>query len=119
MKATYKMIAKASVTGIVAAGLIASPVYACNPVGTINKSVEDLTTSSPLEDANDASSALTVNSGDTLQYVIKINSTGTPESNGDDDMTNTVLTDTLPSGIALVSNPSQTQISVNIGTIKA
>ncbi len=110
---------RASAVGIVMAALLASPVYACCPVGTINKSVEDITTSSALVDANTDSSALTVNTGDTLQYVITIHNNGAAEANGNDNMLDTVMTDTLPAGVELASNPSETTITDTIGTIAA
>jgi uncharacterized repeat protein (TIGR01451 family) len=112
-------VAKSSVLGIALAAVVASPAYACCPVGSINKSVEDITTSSALVDANTNSTALSVNSGDTLEYVITIKNSGNVEANGDDDMLNTVMTDTLPSGIELVSNPTQTTITDNVGTVGA
>jgi uncharacterized repeat protein (TIGR01451 family) len=110
---------KASILSVGFAAVIASPVYACCPAGTINKSVEDITTSSELKDANTNSDALTVNSGDTLEYVITIHNNGTVESSGNDDMLDTNLTDTLPAGIVLASNPGQTTISDSLGTIAA
>ena len=67
--------------------------------------------------SNSASSALSVNSGDTLVYTITIKNSGAPESNGNDDMLNVLLTDTLPTGVQLVSSPSQTKISESLGTI--
>lgn len=112
-------IAKSSVLGIALAAVVASPAYACCPVGSINKSVEDITTSSALEDANTNSAALSVNTGDTLEYVITIKNSGNVEANGDDDMLNTVMTDVLPAGIELASNPSQTTITDNVGTVAA
>ena len=117
MKLPSKIIS-AGALGIITAGLIVSPALAWHPKGVIVKSVQDETTNSALADANDVSSALTVNMGDTLKYVIKVSNEGAAASNGDDDMSNTVMTDTLPAGVELVSNPSQRQIQVNMGTIK-
>jgi uncharacterized repeat protein (TIGR01451 family) len=114
-----KSLVRSSVICVALATLVASPAYACSPVGVINKSVEDLTTSSALEDANTTSAALRVNSGDTLEYVVTIRNNGTPESNGNNDMTKTVLTDNLPAGIELVNDPTMTTITENIGTVPA
>src|SRR5580700_10930153 len=115
---TLRVLTQSSVIGAGLTMLVAAPVFACHPVGVINKSVEDVTTNSALVDANADASALTVNSGDTLKYVIKISDTGTPESNGDDDMLDTVLTDNLPAGVSLVNGGDAT-ITDNVGTIKA
>jgi uncharacterized repeat protein (TIGR01451 family) len=116
---SVKVLTSSSLLGLGLAVMVAAPVFACHPVGVINKSVEDVTTNSVLSDANTNATALTVNSGDTLKYVVKISDTGTVESNGDDDMLTTMLSDTLPSGVALVSDPSETTISANLGTVKA
>ena len=40
------------------------------------------------------------------------------KDDGQNDMTNTVLKDTLPEGVELVSNPSARQITENLGTLK-
>lgn len=112
-------LVRSSAVTVGLAMLVASPAYACTPVGAINKSVEDLTTGSALVHATDDAHALSVNSGDTLEYVITVSDNGTPESNGNDDMVNTVMTDVLPAGVQLISNPSQTTVTDNIGRIAA
>jgi len=110
----------AGATGIVLATLAAAPVFACHPEGSIIKKVQDVTTSSAIADANTNATALNVKQGDVLTYTITVANAETMEgSNGEADMTNTVLTDTLPSGVQLVSDPSETQITENLGTIKA
>ncbi len=113
-----KILAQSGIVGLGLATLIVAPVFACHPNGVINKTVEDVTTSSGLQHANSNTSALVVNSGDTLQYVVTVSNTGAAASNGDDDMLNTVLTDTLPSGVSLVSDPSETTITASLDTIK-
>jgi len=112
------LFANASVASILIATAIATPAFACHPAGSIVKEVQDQTTNSVLEDANTASTALTVNSGDTVVYTVTVKNTGAAASNGDDDMTNVVMTDTLPSGVQLVSAPTQTKIIENLGTIE-
>jgi uncharacterized repeat protein (TIGR01451 family) len=116
---SIKVLTSSSALGLGLAVMVAAPVFACHPVGVINKSVEDVTTSSSLSDANTNATALTVKSGDTVKYVVKISDTGMVESNGDDDLQSVTLTDTLPSGVELVSNPSETTITANLGTVKA
>lgn len=103
---------------IVAASLaVATPALAWHPKGTIIKKVQDITTNSALVDANDANSALAVNTGDTLKYVITVSNVGAPDSKGYNDMAKTVMTDTLPAGVVLVNGGGNT-ITENIGLIK-
>jgi len=114
------MLATASVTGVVLAGIIASPVLACYPQGKIVKTVQDNTTNSAVEDANTTSTALSVNQGDTLTYTVTVSNQETQEGDQHQaDMTNVMLTDTLPAGVQLVSDPSETTITENLGTIAA
>lgn len=107
-----KILAISATIGI--AAIVAVPAFACHPNGVITKKVQDVTTSTSLVDANTATSALTVNNGDTLKYVITISNTGAA---GDlNAMINTVLKDTLPAGVQLASGGST--ISENLGTIQ-
>lgn len=112
------MIAATGATSVVIAASVASPVYAWHPKGQIVKSVQNVTSGSALSDANTASSAVVAKPGDTLKYVIVVSNIGTASSNGMNDMAQTVLNDTLPSGVALVSDASKRQITENLGTIK-
>ena len=112
------LFANASIASIAAATIIAAPVFACKPVGSIVKSVQDQTTNSATVSSNKASNALSVNAGDTLVYTITVKNSGAAESNGDDDMLNVQLSDALPTGVQLVSNPTETKISESLGTIK-
>jgi uncharacterized repeat protein (TIGR01451 family)/LPXTG-motif cell wall-anchored protein len=113
------MLANAGVSGAVLAVLTVVPAMACYPQGSIIKEVEDNTTSSKLVDANTSADALAVNQGDTLTYSITIANAEATEGNGQADMTNVMLTDALPAGVQLVSDPSTTTITENLGTIKA
>jgi uncharacterized repeat protein (TIGR01451 family) len=112
------LLASVGTTGIVAATMIVAPAFACTPVGSIVKQVQDQTTGSTMVDANSVSSALNVNSSATLIYSITIKNSGAAESNGNDNMNAVTLNDTLPNGLQLESNPSQTAITENLGTIK-
>jgi uncharacterized repeat protein (TIGR01451 family) len=111
------LFASATVVSTLVATAIAAPAFACHPVGSIIKEVQDQTTGSKLVDANTVASALGVNSGDTLVYSITVKNSGAAAGDGDDDMSDVVLTDTLPGGVQMVSDPSQTAISENLGTI--
>ena len=111
-------IAAASVTGVALALAVSSPAYAWHPKGEIVKSVENVTLGGSASDANDLSTAVAAKPGDTLKYHITVSNTGDPADNGDDDMAQTVMTDTLPTGVELVNNPSQRTIKEDLGTIK-
>ena len=111
-------VVSTSVASVVAAGLIAAPAYAWHPKGQIIKEVQNLTTSSAKSDANTVSSAVSTTTGDVIFYTITVSNVGAPAANGDDDMAHTMLTDTLPAGVELVSNPTQRTISEDLGTIK-
>lgn len=114
MKAT-KILAVASVTGVVIAGAIAPSAYAWHPKGIIKKSVQNQTSLGQLSDANDTASAVATKPGDTLKYVIEIRNDGAAGKTN--EMHFTKLTDTLPEGIQLISDPSKRTITENIGVI--
>ena len=105
-------------TSVVTAAIIASPALAWHPKGVIVKYVENQTTGTVMSDANDLAHAVAAKPGDVLKYTIVVSNTGAAASNGDNDMAKTVMTDTLPAGVELVSNPSTRTISENLGTIK-
>ena len=111
-------IATAAVTTSAIILGIASPLAAWHPKGEIVKEVQNVTTSSALKDADTTADAVAAKPGDTLRYVITVKNIGEPASNGYNDMAKTVMTDTLPAGVELASNPAQRQITENLGTIK-
>jgi uncharacterized repeat protein (TIGR01451 family) len=108
------LAAATGVTTVLSIGALTATAYAWHPAGTINKSVQDQTTSSANVDANDATTALIVNSGDTLVYTVTVGNNGAAASNGNNDMAKTVVTDTLPAGLQLVGTAPNT----NLGTLK-
>lgn len=112
------MIAATGVTGIALATAVVSPAFAWHPKGQIVKSVQNVTTGSALSDANTAAAAVAAKPGDTLKYVIVVSNVGDQDKSGGNDMAGTVMTDNLPAGVELASNPSQRQITENLGTIK-
>jgi len=111
-------IVTTGVASVLAAGLIAAPAYAWHPKGKIVKEVQNETVSGAKSDANDISTAVSTVPGDVILYTITISNVGAPADNGDDDMAGVVLTDTLPAGVELVSNPGQRTITEQLGTIK-
>lgn len=105
-------------TGVIVATSMSASVLAWHPKGQIKKYVQNQTMSGSLSDANTAQTAVSAQPGHTLKYVVEVSNTGDAASNGHNDMHYTVLTDTLPAGIELVSNPSQRQITENLGVLK-
>jgi uncharacterized repeat protein (TIGR01451 family) len=97
---------------------VAIPALAWHPEGKIKKEVMNQTASSVLSDANTNGSAVAAKPGDVLKYVITVSNVGQPHEKGWNDMAKTVMTDTLPAGVELVSNPAQRQITENLGLIK-
>ena len=116
MKSSIKIFASSAVTGVALTTLVAAPVFACTPKGSIVKYVQDQTTGSQVVDANSEKDALTVHPGDTLIYTVVIANNGGDTKDGADDMIETALTDTLPTGVTAVSGSAS--ISENIGTVK-
>jgi len=117
MKA-LKVFALAGVSGMVAVGIVATPLqaFAWEPKGAIKKSAQNQTTGTPLSDANTQETAVLAKPGDLIKYVIEIRNDGTKGS--DNELHFAMLTDNLPAGVQLVSNPSARQISENLGVIK-
>lgn len=114
-----KILTLASVTGVVAAGAIAAPALAWHPKGVIVKYVQNQTAGGTLTDANATASAVSAKPGDVLKYVIEIRNNGAAHDKGWNDMHFTKLTDTLPAGVELVSDPAKRQITEDLGVIKA
>ncbi|SRR6266550_561566 len=113
-----KLFAGAAVTTVIAASVIASPVFAWHPKGVIIKYVQNQTTNGAMSDANDAAHAVAAKPGDVLKYTIKVSNNGSADERGYNDMAKVVMTDTLPAGVELVSDAAQRSISVDMGTIK-
>jgi uncharacterized repeat protein (TIGR01451 family) len=113
-----KLVMSAVTASVVTAGIVASPALAWHPKGVIVKYVENTTSSSAKSDANDAAHAVAAKPGDVLKYTITVRNDGAADSKGYNDMAKTVMTDTLPAGVELVSNPSTRTISENLGLIK-
>lgn len=113
-----KVLLSAGIISIISVASLASTAMAWHPKGVISKKVQNVTTGSVLDEADTAAQATAAKPGDTLKYVIEVRNIGSPDSRGYNDMAKTVMTDTLPAGVELVSNPAQRQITENLGTIK-
>lgn len=112
-----KSLISAVVTTVAVATLMSPLALAWHPHGTIQKEVRNVTQGSVLSDANDASTAVAAHPGDTLTYSVVVSNTAAAAANHDNDMTSTVMTDTLPAGVELVSNPSQRTLHESLGTL--
>lgn len=112
-----RLFAAASIASAAIAALVASPAFAWHPQGKIQKSVQNSTTNSQSSDANDTASAVSVHPGDIVKYTVTVSNAAQPAANNDNDMAFVKLTDNLPTGVELVSNASQRQITEDLGTI--
>ena len=113
-----KVLVSAGVIGVNGVASLATTAYAWHPKGSITKKVQNVTTGSVLSEADTVGAAIAARPGDTLKYVIEVKNVGAADSKGYNDMAKTVMTDTLPADVELVSNPSQRQITENLGLIK-
>jgi uncharacterized repeat protein (TIGR01451 family) len=112
------VVLSVGVSSIAVVASIATPALAWHPKGVIVKKVQNVTANSTLSDANTTAQAVAAKPGDTLKYVIEVRNDGAADNNGSNDMAKTVMTDTLPAGVELASNPSQRTITENLGLIK-
>ncbi|HTE22746.1 MAG TPA: hypothetical protein VK674_06980 [Candidatus Limnocylindria bacterium] len=117
MKKVY-IVGASVLSGAVLAVAVAAPAFAWHPKGQINKSVQNVTQNGVLSDANTAAHAVEAKTGDVLKYVIEIKNVGSAASNGYNDMHYTVLKDTLPEGVELVSDPAKREIVESLGVLK-
>lgn len=117
MKKFY-LVAASVVTGVLLVGGVAGTAFAWHPEGKIKKEVQNVTTNSALADANDEASAVDAKPGDTLKYVVTIWNSGNANAQGLNDMWYTVMKDTLPAGVELVSDPTKQNIVENVGVVK-
>jgi uncharacterized repeat protein (TIGR01451 family) len=113
-----KLVLGASLAVIITASSFTYSAFAWHPSGVIVKKVQNVTTGSALSDADSAGTAVAAKPGDTLKYVITVSNNGASDSKGLNDMAKTIMTDTLPAGIELASNPAQRTLTENMGLIK-
>lgn len=117
MKVSTVLLSAGIISTITIASL-SGTAFAWHPKGVISKKVQNVTTSSALSEADTVAAAVAAKPGDTLKYVIEVRNEAGPADKAYNDMVKTVMTDTLPAGIELVSNPSQRTITENIGRLK-
>jgi len=82
---------------------------ACHPQGVITKDVQNITAGTASSAADTTATAVAAKPGDTLVYTIAITNNATGNQ---DEMITTMITDSLPAGLQLVSADSY-----NVGTV--
>jgi uncharacterized repeat protein (TIGR01451 family) len=118
MKRILAFMGLVSVSTVIAASVFTAPAYAWHPKGQIKKYVTNVTQNGQQSDANAESSAVAAKPGDVLKYTIVVSNAGAADNRGWNDMAKTKLTDTLPAGVELVSNPANRTITEDLGLIK-
>ena len=113
-----KLLATASVTGVVLAGSLSGTVLAWHPEVQITKYVTNVTAGGQMADANDAASAVSTKPGDTIKYTIVIENTAKAADKEYNDLYLTKMTDKLPVGVELVSDASKRDITEDLGILK-
>lgn len=105
------------VVGVALAGVFAAPAYAWHPQVKITKYVTNQTAGGQMADANDAASAVGVKPGDIIKYTIVVENPAAPASDSHNDLYFTKLTDSLPAGVELVSDPADREITEDLGVL--
>lgn len=113
----YTYVAATAVTAVALAASIVSPAYAWHPEGKIVKTVQNVTANSAQIDANTSATAVAAKPGDVLRYSITVSNPAKPAEKQYNDLAFTVMKDSLPAGVELVDNPSQRQITEDLGII--
>lgn len=112
------ILLSAAIVSIVAIATVSTTAFAWHPEGKIIKKVQNVTTSSALSDADDKNSAVATKPGDELRYVIEVKNVAKPADKNYNDMVKTIVTDELPAGVELVSNPAQRKFTADLGRLK-
>lgn len=115
---SLKMLAIASATGLVLAAGVVAPAYAWHPQVKITKYVTNQTAGGQMADANNAASAVGTKPGDVIKYTIVVENPAPAASREHNDLHFTKLTDELPAGVELVSDPSKRNIVEDLGVLK-
>jgi len=94
--------------------IAAQPALAWHPEVDVIKKVQNVTSGSILADANTNYAAVAAKPGDTLKYVIVISNPAKAADKKWNDLVKITLTDDLPTGVELVSNPATRKITEKI-----
>lgn len=104
----------ACLTVLMVATVYSVAAHASQPVANISKQVQNVTQGTSLKDANDSYDAITANTGDILKFVVTVKNVGKYDRNGNNDLYNTKVNDTLPDGIS----PDSGTLNRSLGQIK-
>lgn len=115
---SLKLLAVASLSGVVFAAGVTAPAYAWHPQVKITKYVTNVTASGEMADANDTATAVGTKPGDVIKYTLVIENPASPSANGYNDLHFTKVTDALPAGVELVSDAAKRQITEDLGVLK-
>lgn len=113
-----KVLLSAAIVSLVAIATVSTTAFAWHPEGKIIKKVQNVTTNSALSDADDKNSAVATKPGDELRYVIEVKNVAKPADKNYNDMVKTIVTDELPAGVELISNPAQRKFTADLGRLK-
>jgi uncharacterized repeat protein (TIGR01451 family) len=114
---TFMKASAAAVFSVVIASSVISPAYAWHPQGKITKSVQNMTAGGEAKPADSATTAVAAKPGDILQYTIEVHNAAAPADKQYNDLAHVVMTDTLPAGVELVSDPALRTIKVDMPVI--
>ena len=115
---TTKFLIISGATGVILANGFTTPAFAWHPEVKITKYVQNQTAGGEMKDANDNANAVATKSGDTIKYIMVIENPAQPASDGHNDLHFTKMTDKLPTGVELVSDPSKREIKEDLGILK-
>lgn len=115
---SLKLLAVASLTGVVLAGSLTATTYAWHPEVKITKYVTNVTDNGAMADANTSADAVSTKPGDVIKYTIVVENPAPAAGNAYNDLYFTKMVDELPDGVELVSNPQADKITEDLGILK-
>lgn len=92
--------------------------YAWHPVGVISKTVQNVTAKGEAVEADSAATAVEVKTGDVLKYTITVRNDGQQSRRDYNDLAFIKVTDELPAGVELVTDPELRTISYEVDNLK-
>lgn len=118
MKKIYLMLAASVVTSALVLGGLTGTAAAWHPEGKIDKKVQNVSQNGAPADADTQATAVEAKDGETLKYIVKVWNEGNPHQEGHNDMVDIVVTDTLPAGVELVSDPTKRELKETIARLR-
>ncbi|MGH7158070.1 MAG: hypothetical protein ACREGD_03290 [Candidatus Saccharimonadales bacterium] len=118
MKKVYLLLIASVVTSALVFSGLTGTAMAWHPVGKIDKKVQNVSASGTPQDADTTTSAVDTKSNDVIKYIVKVWNEGQPNQQGHNDMVDIVVTDTLPTGVELVSDPTKRELKETINRLR-